>query len=72
MRRSMLSKSQVHLCRQCTILCVPAEQIRVWNSATYLPHTLSLTSVLIVVVIPSIPRAEVRVEVSGRTIISQG
>lgn len=72
MRRSMLSKSQVHLWQQCTILCVLAEQIRVWNGATDLPHTLSSTPVLSVGLIPYLPRAEVGVEVSGRTIISQG
>ena len=69
MRRPMPSEYQMHLWQQCSILCVLTEQIRVWNGATNLPHTLSFTPVLIVI-ISSIPRAVVRIEVGGRTIIS--
>ena len=70
MRRPLPSKDQMHLRQQRSILGVPAEQIRVRNSATDLP--LTLTVIPLVVLALTLPRAEVRVEVGWCTIICRG
>jgi hypothetical protein len=62
----------MHLRQQSAILSILAEQIRVWNCPTYLPHTLSLTLGVFVVTSTYIARAEVGIEIRGRTIVSHG